>query len=215
MFQFLTYPLRAWHRRGFDIQSPWAYELVNDVFFERHAYYAYDKLNMLRQAVAPQSHDNRREDDELLFRIANRFAPKSVVEIGSPLSASYLACPHSATSCRVFTTETDGQSLQTFRRLGLDITDSCEAKLIADHLRQDTPDILHIAKGQLEHSVYDTMAQLASGNTVVIINGIHSKNKSLWKKIVDFDERATVTFDLLRCGVVTFDPKRVKQNYLL
>jgi len=36
--------LRWLHRRGFGVQSPWAYEFVRDALFERHRYYAFDTL---------------------------------------------------------------------------------------------------------------------------------------------------------------------------
>lgn len=50
-------------------------------------------------------------------------------------------------------------------------------------------------------------------NTVLIVEGIQ-KNQSLWRQIVA-DSRTGVTFDLYYCGLVLFDKKRHKQNYII
>jgi hypothetical protein len=50
-------------------------------------------------------------------------------------------------------------------------------------------------------------------DTMVVIDGIH-RNKDNWQKVVS-DERTVVTFDLYYCGIVFFDKKRHKQNYII
>ena len=40
------------------------------------------------------------------------------------------------------------------------------------------------------------------------------KNRAFWREIVA-DERTGVTFDLYYCGIVMFDKKRHKQNYII
>ena len=50
-------------------------------------------------------------------------------------------------------------------------------------------------------------------DTVLIVEGIW-RNRSFWKEI-KADERAVVTFDLYYCGIVLFDKKRHKQNYII
>ena len=50
-------------------------------------------------------------------------------------------------------------------------------------------------------------------DTVLVIDGIHH-DKMNWNKIVS-DNRAIVTFDLYYCGIVFFDKKRHKQNYII
>lgn len=57
------------HRHGFGIQSPWAYELVRDVLFEKNAYYAYREQNLMDEYA------------RLMFRIRNHFrSPWNIVE---------------------------------------------------------------------------------------------------------------------------------------
>ena len=63
LYIIFTYPNRLRHRLGFGVQSPWAYELVRDVLFEKLYYYAYDDLNLDTEA------------DRQLWRIKHRFGP--------------------------------------------------------------------------------------------------------------------------------------------
>jgi hypothetical protein len=58
-------------------------------------------------------------------------------------------------------------------------------------------------------NIYDKVRD----DTVLIVDGIHH-NRKFWKNIVK-NERARVTFDLYYCGIVTFDKKRHKQNYII
>lgn len=50
-------------------------------------------------------------------------------------------------------------------------------------------------------------------STVLIVEAI-KKNRAFWREIVN-DERTGVTFDLYYCGIVMFDKKRHKQNYIV
>ncbi len=200
LLYILTLPLRIWHRYGFDIQSPWAYELVRDVLFEKLPYYAYDKLQIVRENFPKDGYKYSQKADERLFRIANYFAPANIIEIGSKLSACYLAAPHKGTPCYMIE----------------DTADSSGLKILKEHLEEvGTVGLLHIAGSNVTEEIYDTAVNYTASNSVFIIENIHNKRRHLWQTIVRNDSRATVTFDFGSCGMVTFDPKRVKQNYLL
>jgi hypothetical protein len=42
---WLSIPRRWWHRHGFNVQSPWAYEFVRDAVSDKSWFYAFDKLS--------------------------------------------------------------------------------------------------------------------------------------------------------------------------
>ncbi len=226
LLYILTLPLRAWHRRGFDVQSPWAYELVCDVLFESLPYYAYDELRLLRDSF-PKAAGCKYSADERLFRIANRFAPCDIVELGSPVSACYLARPHASCTCTLIARAIDPVSEALLHRLDIATATGDSLSLLEQHISQaGGVGLLHISDmgggvvfpdSDTDHvsRLYELAASCASASSVVIIDGIQKEKRHLWRFIVDADERATVTFDLGDCGIVTFDPKRVKQNYLL
>ena len=136
----LTALPRACHRRGFGVQSPWAYELIRDVLFEPLPYYAYDEQKL----TTPM--------EQQLFRIRNHYQ-------GHPIN-------------------------------------------IIDE------------KGDAAAKRYEGTVQKATPETVLIMEHIDDENANLWTKVVD-DPRAIITFDMRRRGLVIFDPKRIKQNYLL
>lgn len=65
----LTALPRAIHRRGFGIQSPWAYELIRDVLFESLHYYAYDEQGL------------NTPSEQQLFRIRNHYKGHPIILI--------------------------------------------------------------------------------------------------------------------------------------
>lgn len=52
-----------------------------------------------------------------------------------------------------------------------------------------------------------------SADSVLVVTGL-SKARDAWHEIVT-DERAVLTFDLFYCGIVLFDKKRDKKNYVI
>jgi hypothetical protein len=136
----LTAIPRAIHRRGFGVQSPWAYELVRDVLFESLPYYAYDEQKL----SSPMQ--------QQLFRIRNHF---------------------------------QGQPIVVIDEKGEKASQQCE-----EVLQTVTPD------------------------TVLILEHINDENADLWTRMVD-DSRTIITFDMRKRGMIIFDNKRIKQNYLL
>lgn len=58
-----------------------------------------------------------------------------------------------------------------------------------------------------------TIYNKVEDNTVLIVEGIR-QNRTSWEEIVT-DERTRVTFDLYYCGIVLFDKKRHKKNYII
>ena len=219
LYDILTYPLRAWHRKGYDVQSPWAYLLVRDVLFEEHPYYAYDELRLLRKSFST-AWQLSAEADEQLYRMANHFAPQSIVEIGLPQSACYMARPRPDAVCTAILPSAEG--IDILQRLGINAVTGNVVQELQRVIPDGTPaGMVHIAlpndkvgASQTEQA-YEWISAHADAETVLVIEHINRSNRRLWKRIVNNDDRASVTFDLGRSGIVTFDPKRVKQNYLL
>lgn len=61
---------------------------------------------------------------------------------------------------------------------------------------------------------YQSAAALATDDTVMVIEDISGQNEGIWQQILH-DPRARVTFDMRNRGLVLFNSKRIKQNYLL
>ncbi len=236
--QILTYPLRAWHRHGFDVQSPWAYEMVCDVLFEHLRYYAYDQLSLLRKVFTTEGASTT-DMDEQLFRLANHTYPSLAIEFGSPISACYMARPHSSTHCIAVVPHISDTDSNTLQQLGIEVQPPLPSHLspltsnpspltsnpssltsnLSPLTSNPSPTLVHIASSvgkDDSQDIYEWVREHADDNTILVIDNIRKHNKTLWKHIVQDDQRATVTFDLATGrGIVSFDSKRVKQNYLL
>nr|MCR5314134.1 hypothetical protein [Bacteroidaceae bacterium] len=63
-------------------------------------------------------------------------------------------------------------------------------------------------------SDYDKVLHSNDDTLVFFLDNISYNNLPLWKYILN-DSRARVTFDMGNCGLVIFNQKRIKQNYLL
>lgn len=63
------------------------------------------------------------------------------------------------------------------------------------------------------HNSLPTLLDLVNDDTVLIIEGI-KKDVDFWHEL-QADIRVRVTFDLYYCGIVLFDKKRQKQNYII
>lgn len=61
---------------------------------------------------------------------------------------------------------------------------------------------------------YHKAEKTADSETVMVIEDISGKNETLWQYVLE-SSSARVTFDMRHRGLVLFDTKRIKQNYIL
>lgn len=76
------------------------------------------------------------------------------------------------------------------------------------------PIIIIDDKGEEAIRQCEATLQGVTPDTLLIIEHIHNENAELWNHTVH-DPRAIITFDMRQRGLVFFDKKRIKQNYLL
>ena len=69
------------HRRGYGVHSPSDFYLVTSVIYERLPYYAFRPLKERRFEKGRPHY--RRKVNELLFRLVNHLAPKTLLEVGT------------------------------------------------------------------------------------------------------------------------------------
>lgn len=180
--------LSRWnHCLGFGIQSPWAYSLDRNVLNEHFPYYAYD--DMIKKY--PDIDFETRKLCELYFRLANYRQPHEVWSYipQSDAYADYLKC-----GCAVASVHEVNHPLS----------------------HEGTVDMALMSLSGDSKAFYESVIARSDENTVLIVEGI-AKNRSskmFWKMIVA-DSRTGVTFDLYDCGLVFFDKKRFKENYII
>lgn len=77
----------------------------------------------------------------------------------------------------------------------------------------DSHELIRVSLENNDRSCLSSIYNKVNEKTVLIVENIW-RDTSFWNEIIS-DERTGVTFDLYYCGIVMFDKKRHKQNYIV
>ena len=72
----LVWLARFRHRKGYGVHSPFAFNFITDVIYEKHPYYGYGELDKL---LPLSMRLRQRRGLHLLLRLANHFQPETIV----------------------------------------------------------------------------------------------------------------------------------------
>lgn len=208
MNRFLLAIKRPWvwlsrigHCGGFGIHSPFAFDLVKFVIYQRTPYYKYKELAQEEKRLAPMKASGWRGEPRrvkrLLFRLANEVQPRTIVDFGTPTAADlYLKA-----GC-----------------LKADYTSAADLSEL--FLESDVPvDLLYLhavdRPEQLEEA-FRVCASRTTARSLFIVEGIGytPAMHRLWKQWQQ-DSRVGVTFDLYDLGLLFFDTSKTKQHYIV
>ena len=187
----LVWLRRSRHSRGFGVQSPWAYRFIRYVVNEHYPYYAYDDLSRLYEGYPKQTQKLCR----LYFRIANFWQAEQALD-------------YSAAS------ENDVIRLYgTFMKRGCNKLEVVPVRHAADF---SSVRLMRLSVEGDYRQVFEKAVSLANASTMIIVEQIKrdKESRTFWKSIVD-DPRCISTFDLYYCGIIFFDKKRYKENYVV
>ena len=187
----LVWLRRSRHSRGFGVQSPWAYRFIRYVVNEHYPYYAYDDLSRLYEGYPKQIQKLCR----LYFRIANFWQAEQALD-------------YSAAS------EKDVIRLYgTFMKRGCNKLEVVPVRHAADF---SSVRLMRLSVEGDYRQVFEKAVSLANASTMIIVEQIKrdKESRTFWKSIVD-DPRCISTFDLYYCGIIFFDKKRYKENYVV
>jgi hypothetical protein len=182
------------HRKGYGVHSPFAYDFLMNVVYERTPYYAYqafyDEYGHDRLLYTPA--DLRIA--KLLFRISNYRQPDVVMSIGY-YSLSTEALAACKPNMRVYTEE------------------------VRETLDPDTViDILYIDSewwgDEAQRRQFDIFKAHLNEHSICIVENIHTlpADTAHWEHIKN-DPMTVVTFDLYDLGIAFFDKRLSKQHY--
>ena len=181
----LVWAVRIGHCRGFGVQSPWAYRMVRYVINEHWPYYAYAPL----AARFPGMDVTRRRICELCLRLANHLQPRKVMSYG-----------------------VDGDAIGCYIQAGCRRAEC--AKAGAEGVAEADFAVLAPADG-FERAFVGMCAAARDGSAVMLLDIRRDKAmRRLWLSVAG-ETQGVVTFDLYYCGLVFFDRKRFKQNYII
>ena len=187
----LVWLRRSRHSRGFGVQSPWAYRFIRYVVNEHYPYYAYDDLSRLYEGYPKQIQKLCR----LYFRIANFWQAEQALDYSAPSENDVI---------RLY---------DTFMKRGCNKLEVVPVRHAADF---SSVRLMRLSVEGDYRQVFEKAVSLANASTMIIVEQIKrdKEARTFWKSIVD-DPRCISTFDLYYCGIIFFDKKRYKENYVV
>ena len=179
--------LRRWrYSRGFGVQSPWAYRFIRYVVNEHYPYYAYNDL------LSSYAHLPKRilKLCRLYFRIANYWHPAICLDYGN-----------------------GSEAYGTYMKNGFHALKMVKVKSPIDFSKVE---LMRLSLEGNYRDVFEKAVQVADSRSLVILEHIkHNQETKMFWKSVELDPRCITTFDLYYCGIIFFDKKRYKENYIV
>ena len=186
------------NRCGYGVHSPSDFFLITSVVYESLPYYAYRELESSTPLECSSFY--RRKVNRLLFRLVNYFQPAFLVNVvgEDDLALRYM--------------KTASTSMKTVDVHGQDMKKTLQA---VENIKSNV-DMLHVGDTPFYSEVVEKMIPHMNTDACMIVGGIHaSEEKKNWWKQLKNDERVRITFDLYDIGIILFDPKRYKQDYIV
>lgn len=241
---------RICHRKGFGVHSPFVFSLITKVIEESCPYYAFDGIEMERrkllQRMEQLTYPDRRQKNRLvtrplcriarreaisrkqgmlLFRLANYFHSKQIIQLGPSMGIStlYLTSHMSGVKCIAI------ENIPGFARIASGILERAgrnPVDLRVGDYRELFPEALvdmekvdfvffnTLHEGLNNVYLFEEALKYVQSDTILVYEGIrqNSEMRNFWKEICCRPE-VTVTMDLYSMGLVFFDPKLHKRNY--
>lgn len=192
---------RIRYRCGYGVHSPFAFELITCLIYEKTSYYAYQQLASEQKKQSPSrgkgwNHETPKVN-RLLFRLVNRRQPSTIVDAGAP----------SASSLYLLAGKADAYSVSASDLSELFLETGAPVDFLYLH---------HPGNPAFVEDVFQICAGRTTPQSIFVVGDIHSSPpmKALWKRF-QADERVGVTFDLYDVGILFFDRTKIKQHYLV
>ena len=250
---FAKYRLKSGNEHS--IHSPFVFELYNDVITDENPFYIYNDIESIRakllltdMEVSIEDHgagstvnpSNKRKIKDiakhtlkspkygqLLFRLVNRFKPKTILELGTSLGLSTMYMAAVAKNVNVVTVEgcknTAKVAQVNFDKIGfrnITLNNDTFDSFLPDYLKEvDTLDFVffdgnHTKEATLNY--FNLCVTKANQETVFVFDDIHWSDgmTEAWE-IIQQNEKVTTTIDLHFVGIVFFNPDLSKEDFLL
>ena len=197
----MNYISRIFRRRGFGVQSPFAFHLITQVIYQRTPYYAYEPLRRQEKQLAPEKDNHWLSEPlrlkRLLFRLANEVKADTIVDVGVLAASSLYLKAARLHADYIAATSLDELFLEAHQPIDF---------LYLHHYRH--PDVMEAA--------FRVCAPRATRRSLFVVRGIGRSRamKQLWARLQS-DPRVGITFSLPDVGLLFFDTSRHKQHYEL
>lgn len=249
LYKYLIHFFSARNTRGFGVHSPFIFHFTKFVLNNKSFFYNFHKIESIRLELKKDKRvidvkdfgtgiDRKRQISEiakysiksqkygqLLFRIANYFKSRNILELGTSIgvTTSYLAMSSNAIQCVSLEgcPQTAKIAIENFNKLGLKnikvIVGNIDDSLSQVLNEVDKLDLIFFDANHRSESVLNYFNQCITkvhNNSVVIIDDIYwsSDMELAWKKIKEHPKVIT-TIDLFQIGIVFFNSDLYKKHY--
>ena len=197
--------------KGFGVHSPFAFNFITNVLFEKRSYYAY--FDIPRYLSEKHIDTPISSVHQLSFRLVNFFRPKNVLIVGEeqdyalPLFV-YTASPEARIICL-----TDQETKSKMSEI-------CAARMEFWHeFRVEPMDAIIIDMHSLPKTcdiTIENLLKISNNQTFWMIRHINADKESrrFWKDVQN-DPRIALTFDMRQDGIVILNSSYYKLNYLV
>lgn len=239
------------YRRGFGVHSPFVYNLITKVIEERCPYYSFQDIELYRKQLShkmdPITYPDWRNKGRLrcrtvaeivrreavkpklgalLFRLANYFKARNILQIGTTMGISTLYLTSYSTDLRCIALE-NIPGFATIARQAFEKKARNPIDLRVGGYKESLPQALKdlgnvdlvffntLYEPQNNRWLFQECLRYAHNETVFVFKGINANQRSreLWKEICETPE-VTVTLDLYSLGIVLFNKKLYKKDYI-
>jgi predicted O-methyltransferase YrrM len=247
---YLRYRLTA--KTANDLHSPFVFQFFNNVINDQTPYYGFDLIESLRakhlldsKSIEVLDYGARsgkrkmkvsriaahsvkpKKYGQLLFRIANEFKCKNIIELGTSLGIStlYLSFPDSKSE--VITLE-GSPEIAALAKMNFDKLKRKNIKLIEGEFSVTLPKALHLLetidlvyfdgnhRKEPTLSYFNQCLSHINENSIFIFDDIYwSKEMNEAWKTIQSHPAVTTTIDLFQLGIVFFRSGMAKQNFVI
>ncbi len=243
---------RMRYRKGHGVHSPFVFNLITKVIEESLPYYRFHEIELERRklhycleelsytekkgirekkhtatvsAIVTQEAINQKQG-MLLFRLANYFKYKKMLQIGTGVGISTLYLTSYDSDIQCISLEAIPAFANIAQRLLAHETQATVDIRVGEY-QQLLPEALAILqqvdmvyfKSKREHAdtlaLFEQMLPYVHDNTCFVFDGIKTSQqmRHVWKAVCNHP-KATVTVDLYSMGIVFFNSKLHKRNYI-
>jgi predicted O-methyltransferase YrrM len=225
-YNYCVYRLKAVTEHG--VHSPFVFDLVTNVIYNRADYYCYKGIEALREQL-PNTKEisNAAKYDHLIFRLANYFQPSQTFELGTStgITAIYMA---SASSKTTITTVAENSKIAevakaNFKKLNLKniepLIENFDVAVSEILTKNGVLDFIHFSGDLSELATLNYFNKILSqtdNNSMLVFDSIYrsSQMKNVWTEIKN-NNQVSVTIDLFNLGIVFFRKEQVKQHFII
>lgn len=251
--KYLRYFLLASNGKGHGVHSPFVFDFIKNVLTDKRQFYAYQSVEGIRKQMITDdtllkikdfgagsnlTKSNQRKVNsiaraslkpakygQLLFRIANYYKSKNIVELGTSLGVTTAYLASANTTGTVVTMEGADEvanvAVKNFEQLGLTnidlITGDFDDTLTGALKKLSTVDLAFIDGNHRKEPTLNYFYQLLEkGNesSIFIFDDIHWSKpmEEAWHEI-SHHAYVTLSIDLFFIGLIFFRPQQKKQQH--